>query len=90
LGHSGRWTGAYLPEGRRLTDDKCACGQTLVEEDREQWRVSFETRTPTHDDWHPVTAVRSRHAAHQQHAGILALIEQGEPIRNVTLEQVAS
>lgn len=89
-GHSSTWTGAYIPELRRLDDDKCSCGATFVEEDDEQWRLAFEIQTPVHPEWHPVTVVRSKHAALQQQAGLLELIDQGEPIRNVVLEQVAS
>lgn len=90
LGHSGIWTGAYQPEGRRRSDNKCACGATLVEEDTEQWRLSWEKVSPFTGEWRPVTNVQSKHAALSQQAGLLDLIDQGEPIRNVVLEQVAS
>jgi len=73
-----------------MSDRLCVCGAELVEEDKEVWRISFETQSPYSDDWHPVEALKSKHAAHQQHEGLLMLIEQGEPIRNVKLEQVAS
>lgn len=90
LGHKGIWTGAHSPELRRIDEHLCICGAELVEEDKEQWLISFETQSPHSDDWHPVSAVRSKHAAESQHAGLLTLIDQGEPIRNVRLEQVAS
>lgn len=90
LGHSSISTGAYHPEMRRLSDETCTCGATLVEEDNEQWRLTFETATPLDPEWHSVSVVRSKHAALQQQAGLLELIDQGEPIRNVVLEQVAS
>lgn len=89
LGHSSRWTGAYLPEMRRRTDGTCTCGATFVEEDKELWRLTFEAITPLDPDWHQVTVIRSKHAALQQQAGLLELIDAGEPIRNVTLQQVS-
>ena len=89
LGHSGTWTGAYTPVQRTLRDHLCICGLELVEEDNEQWRLTWEMVTPPSDDWHPVTVVRSKHTALSQQAGLLELIDQGEPIRNVVLEQVA-
>jgi hypothetical protein len=85
LGHSSRWTGAYRPDGRQLRDKYCICGAELVEEDAEQWRLSWEMVTPGDPEWRPVTKTASRHATHQQHAGLLKLIEQGEQIRNVQL-----
>lgn len=90
LGHSSRWTGAYRPDGRQVRDKFCICGELLVEEDNEVWRLSWEMVTSPSDDWHPVSKVASRHASHAQRDGLLQLIAQGEPIRNVTLEQVAS
>lgn len=90
LGHSGRWTGAYIPELRSLRDKFCICGAELVEEDSEQWLLSWEMRTPFNDDWRPVTKVDSRHATHSQRTGLLELVDQGEPIRNVTLTRVHS
>lgn len=90
LGHSGTWTGAYLPEMRRRRDDKCSCGATFVEEDTEQWRLSWEMVSPFTGEWKPVTKVQSKHGALSQQVGLLELIDQGEPIRNVRLEQVAS
>ena len=88
LGHKSVYTGAYRPEHRSPSDAFCCCGAELVEEDRERWRVAFETQTPLEPEWHPVEVVRSKHAAHQQHAGLLLLVTQGEPIRNVVLERV--
>lgn len=88
LGHSGRWTGAYLPELRRLSDGQCICGATLVKEDQETWRLSWEMQHPPGTPWHTVSKVQSRHGAETQRAGLLELIEQGEPIRNVQLTQL--
>lgn len=83
--HSSVWSGAQdVPELRTPTGDKCSCGQTLIEEDSEKWTVSWEMLQG--DSWRPVSATRSKHAATQQHRGLLALIEQGEAIRNVRLE----
>lgn len=89
-GHSSIYTGAYRPVMRTLRDHLCTCGRELVEEDTEQWRLTFEAQTPLDPEWHKVTVVQSRHAALEQQAGLLQLIDQGEPIRNVALEQVAS
>lgn len=89
LGHSGHWTGAYRPELRSLRDKFCICGLALVEEDSEQWVLSWEMQTPFADDWRPVTKVDSKHATHSQRDGLLELIDQGEPIRNVSLTRVA-
>ena len=90
LGHSGRWTGAYRPELRSLRDKFCMCGAELVEEDAEKWLLSWEMQTPFHDEWRPVTKVDSKHATHSQRDGLLDLIDQGEPIRNVSLTRVPS
>lgn len=90
LGHSGMWTGAYRPEGRRLRDKFCICGAEFVEEDKEQWLLSWEMKGPYSDDWRPVTKVDSKHATHSQRDGLLDLIDQGEPIRNVSLTRVIS
>jgi hypothetical protein len=89
-GHSSTWTGAYALDGRRLRDHLCICGEEFVEEDSEQWRLSWEHVGPFSDDWVPVTNTQSRHAAKQQHEGLLQLIAEGERIRNVTLEQVSA
>lgn len=89
LGHSSRWTGTYRPEGRSLQDKFCSCGVELIEEDTERWRLSWEMVGPYDETWRPIEKVASRHAAHQQRDGLLQLIDQGEPIRNVRLEQVA-
>ena len=88
-GHSSIWTGAYAPSSRTLRDHICSCGAEFVEEDTEQWEVSFEMQHPGSDYWALVRVVRSSHPAHQQHAGLLGLLAQGEPIRNVQLRQVA-
>lgn len=88
LGHSSHWTGAYLPENRRLSDGSCMCGADLVEEDGETWQLSWEMCTPLAPEWHRTTVVRSRHAAEQQRDGLLELIDQGEPIRDVRLIQL--
>lgn len=89
LGHSSIWTGAYYAEFRTLRDHLCICGAELVAEDDERWQISWEMQSPfSGGDWVPQHVVRSRHAAHEQHAGLLQLIEQGEPIRNVRLVQV--
>lgn len=90
LGHSGVWTGAYRADGRSLRDRLCICGAELVEEDTEQWRLSWEMKTPYSDDWRPITKVDSKHATHAQRDGLLALIDEGEPIRNVTLAVVST
>lgn len=87
-GHSGVYTGALHPELRRPGDDHCICGRQYVEEDNETWRLTFETQTPLDPEWHTVSVVRSRHAAQAQRDGLLSLIEQGEPIRNVELYEV--
>lgn len=89
LGHSSRWTGAYLPDGRQVRDKFCICGELLVEEDGELWRLSWEMVSPLSDGWHPVSKVASRHETHAQRQGLLELAEQGEPIRDVRLERVA-
>ena len=60
----------------------------MVQEDAERWRLSWEMVTPFNDEWRPVEKVDSKHATHQQRDGLLELIEQGEPIRNVRLERV--
>ena len=88
LGHSSVWTGAYLPENRTTRDHICSCGQEFVEEDRESWLLTFEIQTSGSEKWSPVSVVRSKHAAQQQRDGLLGLIEQGEPIRNVELKGV--
>lgn len=91
LGHGYVWTGAYRPSLRTLRDHLCICGKEYVEEDREQWQLSWEMQTPFGGgDWNPVRVVRSRHAAHEQRDGLLHLIASGEPVRNVVLTQVAS
>ena len=90
LGHKSIYTGAYHLELRSLTDHICTCGLELVEEDAETWRLTFEVRTPNDPEWHTVSHVQSKHAAHQQHEGLLALIAQGEPIRNVELAQLVT
>jgi hypothetical protein len=88
LGHSGISTGAYRPVNRALSDHRCVCGVEFVEEDKETWRLSWEMQTPLSPDWTRQSVVRSKHAAQQQHAGLIDLRNQGEPIRNVTLVQV--
>ena len=88
LGHSGHWTGAYRPELRSLRDKFCICGAAYVEEDREQWSLSWEMIGPFDDGWRPVSKTDSKHATHQQRDGLLDLIDQGEPIRNVVLTRV--
>lgn len=91
LGHSSVWTGAYHPELRSLRDGRCFCGAEYVEEDRELWQLSFEIQRPdAGGHWTPVTTTKSRHAAQQQHAGLLELIDQGEPIRNVELVKLVA
>jgi hypothetical protein len=87
-GHKGVWTGAHIPELRRIDEHLCTCGAEMVEEDTERWEISFELLTSDGQHWRPVSAVRSRHAAAQQHQGLLTLIEQGEQIRNVRLVQL--
>lgn len=89
-GHSSISTGAYAPVQRTLRDHLCSCGAEFVEEDNEVWRISFETQTPLDPEWHPVTRLDSKHAVHQQGDGLLELIDQGEPIRNVVIEQVSA
>ena len=90
LGHKSIYTGDYRPVMRTLRDHLCTCGLELVAEDTEQWRLTWEMVTPPSEDWHPVTVTRSKHAALTQQVGLLELIDRGEPIRNVVLEQVAS
>ena len=91
LGHSSTYTGAYRPELRSLRDGYCTCGAEFVEEDDEQWQLTFEAQTPmSGGEWVPVQTVKSRHAAQQQHVGLLQLIEQGEPIRNVQLVELTA
>ena len=91
LGHSSVWTGAYHPEGRSLRDGHCSCGAEYVEEDRELWQLSFEIQRPDGDGhWTPVTTTKSKHAAQLQHAGLLELVDQGEPIRNVELVRLVA
>jgi hypothetical protein len=87
LGHSGMYTGALdaHPELRRPDEHLCICGEEFVEEDTETWQLTFEMRTPLDPEWHTVKVVRSRHASEQQRLGLIALAEQGEPIRNVNL-----
>lgn len=86
-GHSSVYTGAHNPVFTRPGDHRCMCGEEFVEEDRETWRLTFESPDPWSGDWHPVTVTRSRHAAHEQHRGLLELQEQGQ-VRNVQLVQV--
>lgn len=85
LSHSSQWTGAYHPANRSLRDHLCVCGAEFVEEDTETWQLSWEAKSTPDSPWHPVSAVRSRHAAEVQHRGLLELIERGEAIRNVRL-----
>ena len=85
-GHKSIYTGAYRPTLRTLRDHICICGAEMVEEDKERWLVTFELDQGS--VWHPVETVHSKHAAQQQHEGLLAAIKQGEPIRNVTLRQL--
>lgn len=83
-GHSGRYTGSHdHPELRTVRDHLCACGAEFVEEDRERWLLSWEMRSPSSSQWHRVETVASRHASEAQQAGLLALVEAGEPIRDV-------
>ena len=90
-GHSSRYTGAYdMGELRSPTDHVCICGLDLVEEDNESWLLSYETRPATGQKWQPVSITRSKHAAHQQLEGLLALIDQGEQIRSVSLRRSRS
>ena len=88
LGHSSTYTGSPPLSLRSSRDAFCSCGERYVEEDSETWQLTFETCTPLDPDWHTVTVVRSRHAAEQQRDGLLELIEQGEPIRNVQLVEL--
>lgn len=85
-GHSSIYTGALRPDMRTLRQHLCICGAEFVEEDAERWLVSFEVDQGT--GWHPVEVVRSKHAAQQQHEGLLAQVQQGEPIRNVRLAKL--
>lgn len=85
-GHSSRWTGAYARELRSPRDAFCGCGERLVEEDQEKWLLSWELADEV--GWHRVEVIRSRHGAEQQKVGLEQLIDQGEPIRNVALEQL--
>ena len=53
MGHKSIHTGSYnVPELRSPTDHLCPCGLELVEEDDEQWQLSFETQTPLDPEWH--------------------------------------
>lgn len=88
-GHSSTWSGSQdVPELRTPRDIFCACGLEFVEEDAERWELTWEMRTPGAESWRPVSVVRSKHAVEQQRDGLLALIEQGEPIRSVSLERL--
>lgn len=87
LGHSSRWTGAYIPTLRTERDHLCACGLALVEEDTELWRLSWEM--PAGDaNWRRVERIGSRHSTEQQRDGLLALISNGERIRGVELVRI--
>jgi hypothetical protein len=88
LGHSSRYTGSPPLSLRDVKGAFCCCGERLVEEDHETWRLSWEVQTWLDPAWHTTTVIRSRHAAEAQRTGLLTLIEQGEPIRNVVLTQL--
>lgn len=87
LGHSGVYTGNLdaRPELRRPDENLCICGREYVEEDQETWQLTWEMQTPFDPEWHSVSVVRSKYAAHQQRDGLLASAESGSPIRNVEL-----
>lgn len=87
-GHSSIYTGAHRPELRNLREHICACGRELVEEDHEKWMLQFEVERD--GVWAPVEVVQSRHATEQQYAGLMDLIEEGEPIRNVKRTQLVA
>jgi hypothetical protein len=84
-GHSGIYTGALPLELRNLRQHLCICGAEFVEEDLEKWKLSWEMSSDFGRSWHPVSVVRSRHAASEQHRGLLELVAEGEAIRNVEL-----
>lgn len=87
-GHKSTYTGAYLHELRSPTDDVCICGQLLVEEDNEQWKLSWEMRTPYSQEWLRTEVVRTRFAATSQRDGLLALAASGEDVRNVQMQRI--
>lgn len=86
LGHSAKWTGA-LTGGQKPGDELCICGAPYVEEVEDGLHVlTWEMVGPFDTEYHPV---RKEHRvlaqAEQQRDGLLALIGQGELIRNVEL-----
>lgn len=83
MGHSGIWTGAYLPVNRTLIQHLCICGREFVEEDRETWRLSWEMQRED-GTWGPVERIGSRSSTTNQREGLLTLPE----IRNVQLVQL--
>lgn len=89
-GHSGIWTGALLHSLRTLTQHLCVCGEAFVEEDKETWRLTWEMQDSAGTPWRTVTAIRTKHQAISQREGLTQLIAQGEPIRNVSLEQLVA
>lgn len=89
LGHSGIWTGAYIPTLRTMRDHLCDCGLGLVEEDAELWQLSWEMQD---DDasWRRIDRVGSRHSTEQQRDGLETLISAGEAIRDVRLVRLVA
>lgn len=86
LGHKSVWSGAQnVPELRSLTDNLCTCGATLVKEDDEVWRLSFDMKDPETGEWRPVKRCGTKHSTHQQRDGLLTMPDE---IRNVQLERV--
>lgn len=84
-GHSSVWSGSQdVPELRKPTDNLCVCGETFVEEDAEQWLLSWEMKDPITRRWRPVKRIGSRHSTHEQRDGLLTMPDE---IRNVELER---
>ena len=86
LGHGSLWTGA-LKTGRRPGDHLCYCGTPYVEEVEDGLHLlTWERVGPGETDYHPVKKEhRVLAAAEEQRNGLLALIDEGELIRNVEL-----
>lgn len=89
-GHSSTYTGALIPSLRTLHQHLCICGNEFVVEDNESWTLTWEMKDPWSDEWRTVSNTQSKHAAHAQRDGLLELIERGEDVRNVVLEDDAA
>ncbi len=89
LGHSGIWTGAYIPTLRTMRDHLCDCGLELVEEDTELWQLSWEMQDDN-ASWRRIDRVGSSHSTKQQRDGLETLIAAGEAIRDVRLVRLVA